>query len=61
METYKVKYEVREQGAIGVWGIEFFLVKAQGEDQALEVARQNAYERGFEVRFPVSVAKAVQS
>jgi hypothetical protein len=50
-----VVFEVRQQGAIGIFDKRGLSVSAESKDDALTQAREALTKKGFEVRFPVDV------
>ncbi len=50
-----VVFEVRQQGAIGIFDKRGLSVPAESKDDALNQVRETLTQQGFEVRFPVNV------
>ena len=55
MPNFTVKYETRQQGAIGIFEIRQHTVLADSPERALEPARTRFNEDGYETRFPQGV------
>ena len=56
MNTYRVEYETRQKGAIGIWSTATVYVTPSSSchDDIYAAARLELSLRGLEVRFPVS-------
>lgn len=55
MKRWKVVFEARKQGAIGTFGHESVVAKAEDPLTARDVAMRALHDHGFETRFPVRV------
>ncbi len=55
MPKFTVSYETRQQGAIGIFEIRKVTVMADTPAKALEPARLQLNQEGYETRFPRSV------
>jgi len=59
MNTYRVEYETRQKGAIGIWSTSVVYVtpSSSSHEAIYAAARLDLDLRGLEVRFPVSTPK----